>query len=941
MIDSDSNPSLIKRYEGIAHYGALAVAGLGLAVLAGWKLDIEVLKSVVPGWAAMKPNTAFGFLLAGSALAMVGRSTVGAGLRWVSAIFGAMVAALGLATLGEYAVHFDFGIDQLLFSVPDNLPENAAQSRMSMATASAFTVTGLALICLGQGRTFLVAQAAAMICAQVSILAILGYAYGVSSLYSINAYLSMAPHTAMGFLVLNMGILLTKPRYGLLAVITSTSAGGVMARRLLPLSLVLPFVIGWLLVENSKLDLFSAQFSVAILSFAYLVLFSAVVWRTANVLRLTDLGRWKAEEAEHRNQAQLAGIINSAMDAIIMVDATYHITVFNRAAELMFGREVDDVLGRSLEDLIPPRFRESHREKIRAFGLSGATNQRINGYGNLFGLRANGEEFPIEASVSHLDVEGGKQFTIILRDITERIRGEQALIDSRRQMTVMIEQAPISIAMFDRKMNYMATSHRWLLDYGGGLSSLCGLNHYELNPDISESWKQVHRDGMNGIVTKNDSDLWIKADGSKVWLRWAVHPWITDTGKIGGIIISAEDISNYKLTELALRATENDLNRAQAVGSIGSWRLDLQHGELICSREALRIFGVGEGGNLTYQDFRDRVHPDDRAFVTQMWQAALTGRAYDIEHRLLVDGKIVWVRERAELEFDSNGSLLSAFGITQDITIRRHAQEELKKANNRLAAVAAERAANLRELSSALTLAEQRERDRLYELLHDHVQPILIAARLGLSGLGENSPQNLLLQNVKEAIEQISLVILTLRTLSIELSPPLIRERGLIPALESLAHWIRSKYGLHVEMTHGQDTEPTSLTIRLLCFNAVREALMNVVKYAGTPEVTIDLQREEPDMLRITVCDQGVGFDPASKHVGSGLANFERRFGMVGGSLSLESAPGAGACITLRAPLESLESSVQSPGCNDKAKPTGGDEEPVRKASGAVETRSA
>ena len=155
-----------------------------------------------------------------------------------------------------------------------------------------------------------------------------------------------------------------------------------------------------------------------------------------------------------------------------------------------------------------------------------------------------------------------------------------------------------------------------------------------------------------------------------------------------------------------------------------------------------------------------------------MWQAALSGKPYDIEHRLLIDGKIVWVREKAELEFDSEGHILGGFGITQDITRRRQMEAQLTKANDRLAAVAAERAANLRELSSALTLAEQRERDRLYELLHDHVQPLLIAVRLGLSGLGEHSPQKLVLQNVRETIKQISQVIVTLRTLSIELSPP-------------------------------------------------------------------------------------------------------------------------------------------------------------------------
>ena len=203
-----------------------------------------------------------------------------------------------------------------------------------------------------------------------------------------------------------------------------------MARRLLPISVISPFVIGWLLVENLTLELVSSRFSVALLSLTYLVLFSAVVWRTANILRLSDLGRSKAEEAKQQNQAQLAGIIDSAMDAIIMLDCAHRITVFNRAAEQMFGRKLEHVRGRPLDDLIPQRYRARHSGQIRDFALTGATNRRLNGLGSLFGLRANGEEFPVEASISQLDVSGAKQFTVILRDITERIRAEQSLIDS-------------------------------------------------------------------------------------------------------------------------------------------------------------------------------------------------------------------------------------------------------------------------------------------------------------------------------------------------------------------------------------------------------------------------------------------------------------------------------------------------------------------------------
>jgi PAS domain S-box-containing protein len=128
----------------------------------------------------------------------------------------------------------------------------------------------------------------------------------------------------------------------------------------------------------------------------------------------------------------------------------------------------------------------------------------------------------------------------------------------------------------------------------------------------------------------------------------------------------------------ALRNSEMDLNRAQAVGQIGSWRLDVRDNVLLWSDENHRIFGIPKGTPLTYETFLSTVHPDDREYVDRMWKAALHGEPYDIEHRLIADGMVKWVRERAELEFDEQGTLLGGFGTTQDITVRKLAEERLR-----------------------------------------------------------------------------------------------------------------------------------------------------------------------------------------------------------------------------------------------------------------------
>jgi PAS domain S-box-containing protein len=143
------------------------------------------------------------------------------------------------------------------------------------------------------------------------------------------------------------------------------------------------------------------------------------------------------------------------------------------------------------------------------------------------------------------------------------------------------------------------------------------------------------------------------------------------------------DITERKQAEEVIRESREDLNRAQVVAHTGSWRLDVRKNELLWSDENHRIFGIPKGTPMTYETFLGTVHPDDREYVNRKWMAALQGEHYEIEHRIVVQGNIRWVRERAELEFDQDGSLQGGFGTTQDITERKKAEEALRKSEAR------------------------------------------------------------------------------------------------------------------------------------------------------------------------------------------------------------------------------------------------------------------
>ena len=130
--------------------------------------------------------------------------------------------------------------------------------------------------------------------------------------------------------------------------------------------------------------------------------------------------RRRVEQSLRESRAQFAGIIDSAMDAIISVDESQRVVLFNAAAERIFRCEASKAIGQPLDRFIPARLCPAHREHVRAFGATGATSRAMGKLKHLTALRADGMEFPIEASISQTEVGGGKLFTAIVRDSTGR-----------------------------------------------------------------------------------------------------------------------------------------------------------------------------------------------------------------------------------------------------------------------------------------------------------------------------------------------------------------------------------------------------------------------------------------------------------------------------------------------------------------------------------------
>ena len=239
---------------------------------------------------------------------------------------------------------------------------------------------------------------------------------------------------------------------------------------------------------------------------------------------------------------------------------------------------------------------------------------------------------------------------------------------------------------------------------------------------------------------------------------------------------------------------------------------------------------------------------------------------------------------------------------------REHAQaeEQFYRCNTQLK----ERASQLERLAAELVEAEQRERQRLAQVLHDHLQQVLYAARIAVSQLRRRAEQDTLRESLEKLDGMLEESIEASRELTVDLSPPVFHEKGLLAGLKWLRERVRVQHGLHVEVKAAAKVEPASKEVGVMLFQSVRELLFNVVKHAGTDRARVEIQRSAGGQMRIVVSDQGAGFQPRKDMArcanagGFGLSTLGQRLEAIGGRMEIRAAPGKGSRIILLAPAE-------------------------------------
>ena len=541
------------------------------------------------------------------------------------------------------------------------------------------------------------------------------------------------------------------------------------------------------------------------------------------------------------------------------------------------------------------------------------------------------------------DADGSRLIMKVGIDVTEREQAEASLRQAGAYHRSLLEASPdpmVAIGPDGRITDVNAATEKIS---GRGRAELIGADFSSFFTD-SEQVKAGYLEAFKeGLVRDWPLEIRHRAGGTTpVLFNAAVYR--DQAGNVCGLFAAARDITERRAAEAIIRRqAEQHARQAEQHATMlattpdGFWVAD-DEGRLQDVNDAYcRMSGYSRKELLEMRivNLEAAESPEEVAAHIRKIKECGFDR-FETRHRRK-DGGTVNVEISISYWRQADRFLLFARNITErklaqaeldrlvddlqdEVQMRIDTQQQLAASNLELH----ERADQLARLASELTLAEQRERHRLAQVLHDHLQQLLVGATFGIEVLSrrlEDETQRANLENIRKLLEES---IATSRSLTVELSPPILHEGGLAAGLEWLARWMEEKHALCVEFEGAPAAVAEREDVRVLLFAAVRELLLNVVKHARVTRAKVTLDVDAQDNLQIQVCDQGVGFDrqgasAAQTAGGFGLFSIRERLGLLGGRMVIDSSPQCGTRVMLVAPRRNPKDSAGAAGTYEPA----------------------
>ncbi len=729
---------LLTGFEYFTRAVALVVFLVGASVILGWLLDVEPLKSVLPGLTAMNPGgTALAFLLAG--ISLWERATPAGRLRPIGTACAGAVLVIALMRVGGYVFEWDGGPDQMLFrpQLDADIFRTGYANRMAPNTAAALVAVGVALMLLDARipRGIWTAQLLAIASAFIALLAILGYAYSALVLTGVEQYIPMSLNTAVTLAIVNVGILGARPDRGLMAVVTSAGSGGVMARRLLPAAVLIPALVGWLQWLGQRWELMEPVTGLSLFVLTTTVIFTTLIWWNAASMNRADRERRRAERrlavqytatrvlAESPRPADaipkilqdLCESLNWEVGVMWRVDADTGRLVCtevwhdreSRVGEFAdLCRRTTFLPGSGLPgrvwvsgqpawipdvtlDLNFPRSQSAAREGLHAaFGFPIVVGPDTLGVMEFFSRTI---EQPDDHLLQMLGAIGSQ-----IGQFLKRKQAEEEVIYERHLLHSLLDSIPDSVYYKDEHGHFIRISKALAARLGlTDPAQALGKTDFDFFTEeharpAFEDEQEVMRSGRP-VLGKVEKETW--TDGRERWVLTTKMPLRDPDGTIVGTYGLSRDITDWKRAEEALRRSEERFTLAVRGSNDGLWDWNVRTGEMYYSPRYKELLGYAdhEVANV-FDSFASRLHPEDRERALGALRDHLERRTpYDVEYRLQTkDGGYRWFHARGQAVWDEAGTAKRMAGSISDITARKRAEQELMHARD--AAEAATRA---------------------------------------------------------------------------------------------------------------------------------------------------------------------------------------------------------------------------------------------------------
>jgi PAS domain S-box-containing protein len=935
----------------------------GLLVLTGWAFDLETFKRVWSGWVPMKANTALCFILAGTALLLrdwkVGRL-----------VLAGTVGAIGVLTLVEYVAGVNLGIDQLFFREVVPAP-NTDPGRMAPATALGFLFVSLALsmIKTRMKAARLMDQTLSLAAGMLGTIAVVGYVYkdpGFYGFYGFGGASNVALPTAIAFMVLAAGLIFARTD-GLAGVLMGSSSGAQLARRLLPAVLLVPPLLGRLIDYGVRKGVFSDPSGTALFTLTMMLILTVLILWTSGALARADVQRRK-NEGQLRNQAEL---IDQASDALVVRELDGGILFWNRGAEQLYGWPAVEVIGRDMHALLrteslPPELgaqlrrtgqwegelQQTMRDGKRILVESRKTAMRtadgrtlvLESTRDITGRRKAEEESArlyaelsqYASTMEHTNQSLAESRRAALNLMEDSVAARELAENTNRELHLLQEKEKENAARLARAQSAADTIRAMhegvmLLELDGTIISVnpavermtgfhggtvIGRNMEALLPDLLagadlETAQRGLETMRRGELPEFPPLLLQRPDGPAYRVLPSVS--LMDAPESGRrmVVLTLKDVTDLHEATHRLDASERKYRELVENANSIIMRITPDHHITFFNEYAQKFFGY-EAAEVLGKTVIGTIVPvvdSDGRDLRQVMRAISTQPelyANNENENMCKDGRRVWVHWSNRAIRNDQGAVAEILCVGTDITRRREMEAEARRYQQRL-----------RDLAERLAVSEEEDRWRISRYIHDTVVQNLSLSNIRLGAMMQPLRDASLKKEADRIIQVRGLLgqaIDECRMVMSDLTPALLYELGLIPALNDLAQRLEAKHGARVVVEAAGRETPVANALRGLLFESARELIMNALKHAGPCEIRVAVNCTVHELI-LRVSDNGKGMvapiapKPADRQGGFGLLNIRQRVTGLGGRLEIVSEPGKGTTASIHVPMGAGENS--------------------------------